>query len=197
MKKIIVITVLALFLAVPVLAASTDFATDADITVSSVAGDVTADLTIISGSNAASWTYSSGALTVTDPDASNKFKIESSDTSVISFLIKNSNNANVACALNTTAGTSYVTLPTGTGTYTIYPSTTNDCDALCAVQTGASSYYHENGTYYLPTCGVLECSSPYTLSAASASTSSTCNPPGSIRRRWRRWRSNSYPDHNR
>jgi len=175
MKKFLVLTVLALFLALPAIAATTDFVADGDITVDPVIGDVTKNLTIVSGSSAASWEYtSSNTLTVTDPGT---FKVQATSTAVVSFLIKNSSGTNVACALNSTPGTSYVTLPTTAGTYTVYPSTTASCSALCTAQTGAATYYVNDGTYTLPTCGVLTCSSPYTLSAATASVSTSCNPP--------------------
>ena len=175
MKKFLVITVLALFLALPVIAATNDFTADADITVDPVVGDVTKNLTIVNGSTAESWSYTaSNTLTVTNPGS---FTVSATSSAVVSFLIKNSSGVNVACALNSTPGTSYVTLPTTSDTYTVYPSTTASCSALCTTVTGAATYYQSNGTYTLPSCGVATCSNPYSLSAASASTSTSCNPP--------------------
>ncbi|MDO8592341.1 MAG: hypothetical protein Q7R92_01040 [bacterium] len=177
MKKLIVTTILALLLAVPVIAATSDFsATTGNVTVDTVTGDgVNQTLLIFSGSSAESWTFSSGTFTVTNPGT---FKVGAADSAVKSIKVKNSGGMVIACANNTTAGTSYVTLPTASAAYTVVPSTTTSCTTLCSTQTGAASYYVNDGTYTLPTCGVLTCSSPYALSAASASTSTTCNPPG-------------------
>ena len=108
MKKFLVLSVLALLLALPVLAATTDFVADANVTVSSVSGgEVTADMLIISGSTAESWTYSSGAFTVTNPGT---FKVGASSSSVKSIKVKNSGGSVIACANNTTADISYVGL---------------------------------------------------------------------------------------
>src|SRR3989338_2278596 len=175
MKKFLVVTVLALFLTLPVIAATTDFVADANITVEAVDGDVAdVNMIILNGSTAESWIFSGGTFTVTNPGT---FKVGSSNSSVLSIKVNNSSGTLKACANNTSLGTSYVTLPTTADTYTVYPSTTSDCSTLCATQTGASTYYQNDGTYTLPTCGVATCSGTYTLSAASASTSTTCNPP--------------------
>ena len=156
MKKFLVSIVLALLVVVPALAATSDFTADANVTVSSVSGgEVTADMLIISGSTAESWTYSSGAFTVTNPGT---FKVGASSSSVKSIKVKNSGGSVIACANNTTAGISYVTLPTASATYTVVPSTTENCATLCTTQTGAATYYVNDGTYTLPTCGVLTCS---------------------------------------
>ena len=175
MKKFLVLSVLALLLALPVLAATSDFTADGNVTVDTVTGDgVNQTLLILNGSSAESWTYSSGDFTVTNPGT---FKVGAADSSVKSIKVKNSGGSVIACANNTTAGTSYVTLPTASATYTVVPSTTENCATLCTTQTGAATYYVNDGTYTLPTCGVLTCSSPYTLSAATASVSTSCNPP--------------------
>jgi len=141
MKKFLVLTVLALFLALPVAAATNDFTADANVTVSSVSGgEVTADMLIISGSTAESWTYSSGDFTVTNPGT---FKVGASSSSVKSIKVKNSGGAVIACANNTAAGTSYtsyVTLPTASATYTVIASDTTSCATLCTTQTGAATY---------------------------------------------------------
>ena len=177
MKKFLVITVLALFLALPVMAATNDFTADANVNVTLVTfGDTTAEMLIMNGSTAQSWAFSGGIFTVTNPGT---FKVgtAAAETTVTSIKVKNSGGSVIACANNTTAGISYVTLPTASATYTVVPSTTENCATLCTTQTGAATYYVNDGTYTLPTCGVLTCSSPYTLSAATASVSTSCNPP--------------------
>lgn len=126
MKKITIMVFISLLVA-PVLAqaATTDFTADANITVSGVTmGDTTVDLLIMSGSTAASWTFNSGTFTVTDPGT---FNVGSSDSTVNAIKMTNSNSLPVPCSTNTTPGTSYVTAPTDSGTYTITPMT-ESCD---------------------------------------------------------------------
>ncbi|MEA1929440.1 MAG: peptidoglycan-binding domain-containing protein, partial [Patescibacteria group bacterium] len=98
-------------------AATTDFTANGDVTVDSVAGSgVTADLTISSGSRAET-VVTSGQLQVTNPDANSRFTVTTSDTSVASLRVTLGGNE-VVCE------TSSVTLPSGSGTYAITPSST-------------------------------------------------------------------------
>src|SRR3989338_2676627 len=85
-------------------AATTDFVANGNITVSSVAGTGgTADLVIKDGSRAASWTYDPTAnfyFKVTDPDATNTFKVvslTSNQSGVSSIHVDNSSGVQVAC----------------------------------------------------------------------------------------------------
>lgn len=128
MKNNLIISLLTLILSVSVVAAATtDFTTNGNVTVSSVLGGSDYyELLIMDGSSAASVGYdASGWLTVTDPDSTATFKVGSANSSVASIRVDKS-SLQVACADNTTAGTSYVTLPTTSGVYTVYPST-NAC----------------------------------------------------------------------
>jgi hypothetical protein len=125
-------------------AATTDFVANGDITVSSVAGagapnvnydPLTANLLIMSGSQTESWTYNAGTFTVTNPDSTNPFQVGSADSSIISIRVNDNAGAQAVCADNTTPGTSYVTLPTASGTYNVYGSS-----SVCvAASTGSSS----------------------------------------------------------
>jgi hypothetical protein len=166
MKKIIVPIILFLLFSIPALASTTDFIAVGDITVDSVTfGSGTADMLILNGSSAESWSYSSGALTITNPDATAGFKIGSADSTVKSVKVKNSANTTVACGENTVPGTSYADLPTVADTYSVEPSVTTDCESLCNVLTGAATY----NTF--PTCGAASCNSGYSLSGSGASAS--------------------------
>jgi len=166
MKKIAISIIFLLLLSLPVLASTTDFIADGDITVDSVTfGSGTADMLILNGSSAESWSYSSGALTITNPDATAGFKIGSADSTVKSVKIKNSADTTVACGENATPGTSYANLPIVADTYTIEPSDTIDCESLCAVLSAAATY----NTF--PTCGAATCNSGYSLSGSGANAS--------------------------
>ena len=136
MKRYLIISlcVLALFTAVAY-AATTDFVANGDITVGGVSGsDITADLTIVNGSKAESWRYSSGVFTVTNPDSTSPFKVSAHNSSVLTISIKNSDGTVAVCTNNTTPGTSYVELPSSGGTYTVSPSSTQ-----CPSGTGGAS----------------------------------------------------------
>lgn len=169
MKKIIIISCLLILgsLGLVSLAATTDFVADGDITVSSMTiGDTTANALILSGSSAQSWTYSSGALSITNPDATAGFKVGSSDSAVVSLRVANGSSTVVNCALNTTPGTSYVSLPITADTYTVTLSTTSDCQDLCPTLSNASSY----NAY--PVCGALSCATGYAVSGSQGT--ATC-----------------------
>jgi len=147
-------------------AATTDFVANGDITISGVTfGLTTADMLILDGSSAESFTFSAGAFTVTSPDSTALFKIGSSDSTVKSIQAAWNGNT-VACSENTTPGTSYLTLPTSSGTYTITPSATTACTNLCTVLSNTASYNS------FPTCGAASCNSGYRLE--SSGSGATC-----------------------
>lgn len=143
MKKYLIINLLMLALvcsATIAVAATTDFVANDNITVSSVAGDgVTADLIIFNGSNAESWTADGSSLSVTNPDATNPFRVGSSNSSVASIRTKNASGSEIDCANNTTPGSSYENIPANnSGTFTVYPS-----NSLCS--TGSSHSFGGGG----------------------------------------------------
>jgi hypothetical protein len=151
-----------------VLAATTDFTADADVTISGVTlGSGTGSLYIRSGSTAESWTFNSGTFTVTNPGT---IHIGSVDTNVKTILIKNGSNSNVACTENSTPGTSVVALPTTADTYTVEASETTACNNFCSTLTGAATYNA------FPTCGAATCSQGYSLSGSGSS--ATCVASG-------------------
>src|SRR3990167_11550687 len=102
MRKKIALTVLALLLAAGgALAATTDFVANGDITVSAVTfGSTIADMLIMSGSKAASWSFSSGTFTVTDPDATAGFTIGSSNSDVNTIKATKSDGTGSVCTEN-------------------------------------------------------------------------------------------------
>ncbi|MFA4890447.1 MAG: peptidoglycan-binding domain-containing protein [Candidatus Paceibacterota bacterium] len=156
--------ILLSLLLVPVigLAATTDFTANANFTVSAVTFDLsTADMLVMNSSTAEGWTYNAGAFTVTNPDSTSPFKISSSDSSVKSIQATLSGST-VACAENSTPGTSYLSLPTGSGTYTIVPSATTACTNLCTALSNTASYNS------FPTCGAASCSSGYRLNGSGS-----------------------------
>lgn len=161
--KTIFLTIAILFALSPVLAATDDFTADGDITVTGVTfGVTTADMLIMNTSTAESWTFDSGAFTVTNPGT---FMVGSinSDVKSIKFM---QGSTNLACAANTTPGTSYATAPTAAGTYTVTPSTTTDCTSLCTALSNTTTYNS------FPTCGSATCDSGYEVSGSGAS--ATC-----------------------
>src|SRR3989344_3478960 len=105
-------------------AATTDFVADGDVTIASVVhGAFTADLLIMNGSKAESWNFDSGDFKVTNPDPSALFKVGSNSGTVRSIRVQvQGESSEAACANNTTQGTDYVTLPSGTNVYLVYPS---------------------------------------------------------------------------
>ena len=154
-KKIKIISFLAIFLsATCVLAATTDFTANGDITISSVTlGTGTVDMTILDTSTSASWEYSSGTFTVTDPGTA--FMISSSNSGVYG-IYATLGGVKVACVKNSTPGTTYLTLPTTAGTYTIFPSSVNLANSLT----------------YNSLCGAATCESGYIIDGTGAA--ATC-----------------------
>ncbi|MEW5908130.1 MAG: peptidoglycan-binding protein [Patescibacteria group bacterium] len=167
--KFYLITILCLLFAPNfIFAATNDFVADANITVSAVTfGASTADMIIFNGSTAESWTFNSGAFTVTNPGSA--FKVGSSDGNVKSIKISSGGSV-LVCTENTTPGTSYATSPTSSGTYTIEPSSTTDCTTLCTTLANTATY----NSY--PTCGAASCNAGYRLSGSGSS--ATCVPIG-------------------
>jgi hypothetical protein len=169
MKKLFSAIIL-LALIFPAIAATNDFTADGNITVSSVTfGSGTADMLILDTSTAESWNFSSGTFTVTNPGT---FMVGSSDSAVKSIKITQG-GSDVACAENTTAGTSYVTLPTASATYTVEPYTSTDCTSLCTSVSNAATLNA------FPTCGAATCNSGYTLSGSGASATCVASASGS------------------
>lgn len=163
-------SLLVLLLATPVMAATDDFTADGNITIAAVTfGETTADLLILSGSTAESWSYDAGAVTVANPGT---FQIGSSDATVKTIRLTQGATT-VACAVNVTPGTSYVTAPTTAGTYTISPSALTTCQDQCAAVANAATL----NTY--PTCGAATCESGYQLSGSGATAVCTAIPPTS------------------
>lgn len=164
-KKLLII--LTLFLPIVVFAATNDFVANSNITVPSVTfGAGTADMLILSGSQSESWTFSSGTFTVTNPGT---FQVGSSDSTVKSIQVTSGGSTQV-CSENTTPGTSFATLPTTAGTYTVSPSATTQCTDLCSAVSNAASLNS------FPTCGAASCNAGYKLSGSGAS--ATCVPVG-------------------
>jgi len=159
MKKLIIFLIMFVFSVSPLLAATNDFTADGNITISGVVGDVTADMLIINTSTASSWSFNSGTFTVTDPGT---FRVGSSNAGVISIKFTDGVATTLACAENTTPGTSYATAPTAAGTYTIVPSTTANCTSLCTALSHAATYNS------FPTCGAATCDSGYEVSGSGA-----------------------------
>lgn len=142
MKKYLIIRFLGLLSLVIspalALAASTDFVANGDVTVSSVAGtDITADLIIKDGSQAET-VVTGGVLTVTNPDPTARFKVMSSDSSVVSIRVTDSNDDEDDCVTNSSPGVNYVELPIIADTYTVKPSTT-DCAAASTASASSGS----------------------------------------------------------
>jgi len=160
MRKNIVIFVLALLLvATTAWAATTDFVASADITVTGVTmGSASVDMTIKSGSKSASWSFSSGTFTVTNPDTTAGFTILCSDSTVKTIKVTKASGAGDKCVANQTPGTTELALSTTADTYTITPSVLPNCTDHCPVITNAASY----NTY--PTCGPATCNSGYAVS---------------------------------
>jgi|GEM_PF-1950744 len=163
MKKILTV-ILSIFFPIIVFAAVTNFVANGNITVSGVTfGLTTANMIIMNGSTAESWSFNNGAFTAINPGSA--FNVGSSDASVKSIQVT-SGSTTLVCSQNTTPGTSYATLPTTPGTYTVLPSATVQCTSLCATLPNTATY----NTF--PTCGALSCNSGYTLSGSGAS--ATC-----------------------
>ena len=136
MKKYLIISLLILvFSVVVVSAATTDFVANGDITISNVNnpdGPPTANLTIVSGSRAESWSYNGGNFSVTNPDATNLFTVSASGVS--SVRVNNSASQEVAC------GSGSVQLPSTAGLYRVFAS-----DSSCAGSSSSSSSSSSGG----------------------------------------------------
>ena len=146
----LVLFLVALLLVTPALAATNDFTADGNITVTGITfGNTTVDMVIKTGSTAESWTFSNGIFTVTNPGSA--FKVTCSTAAVLAISASTGGEV-VACAKNTTPGTSYVTLPTTAATYTIAPSTTSVSNALT----------------YNSACGAATCATNYVVSGSGA-----------------------------
>lgn len=147
-----------------IFAATDDFVAGSDITVSDVTfGGTTADMLVLNGSTAESWTFDSGAFTVSNPGT---FKVGSSDSAVKSIQITQGGST-LICAENTTPGTSFATVPTSAGTYTVEPSATVACTDLCDGVANSASLNS------FPTCGAASCNAGYKLSGSGGS--ATCS----------------------
>lgn len=162
--SLLVIVSLVLSTPVNILAATNDFTANANITVTGVTmGSGTVDMIIMNGSTAESWNFDGGTFTVTNPGS---FSVGSSDSSVGVINI-NRGGSLVECGANTTPGTTSITLPTTSGTYTISPSTATSCStSLCSTLANAATY----NSY--PTCGAASCNSGYRVSGTGSS--ATC-----------------------
>ena len=167
MKNFIAI-ILSLLLPALSFAATNDFVANSNITVAGVTfGVSTADMLIFNTSEAESWLFSSGTFTVTNPGS--VFRVGSSDSAVSSIQVSQGGTT-LVCSENTTPGTSYATLPTTAGTYTISPSATTQCTNLCTALSNTASYNS------FPTCGAASCNAGYSLSGSGAS--ATCRAIG-------------------
>ena len=133
----------------PALASANGFSADADVTVRAVTfGNSTVDMTILNGSTTGSLAYDSGTLTVIDPVS---FKVSCGDSSVYGIRATLSRSV-VACVKNSEPGTSYLTLPSDSGEYTIEPIATNLSYAVT----------------YNSACGAATCESGYVVSDSGA-----------------------------
>lgn len=136
------------------LAASNDFISSANITVGGVSfGATTTDLIILSNSSAQEWSYNEGAFSVTNPDATNLFKVASNDLAVKAIKVLNSSSTIVACVKNSNPGTSFVSLPVTSGVYYVEPSDINLA----------------NVASYNSSCGAATCNSGYVVSGSGSS----------------------------
>ena len=130
MKTYSVLFLSLLFLPVFAFADSSDFVANGRVTISAVTfGESTADMFIFSGSTAQSWTLSSGTFTVVNPGID--FQVGSSDTAVKTIKVNQSGTL-VVCGLNTGPGTTSISLPDSSATYTIIPSADTTCAAIAS-----------------------------------------------------------------
>jgi len=166
MRKNLVIIAIVLLSALPLAVLASGFVANGNITVKLVTFALTTtDLTILSGSTADSWSYSSGSFSVTNPGSAFEVAGSASDSTVGTLTVKDSTNTVVVCEVNTTPGTSYVTLPTTAGTYTVVPSSATSCADSCPRINGASTYNA------WPTCGAATCDGSHSLVGSGASAS--------------------------
>lgn len=167
--NLIIISLCALLPAIS-FAATNDFTANSDITVSNVTfGATTADLLIFNNSASESWTFNNGIFTVTNPGT---FKVGSSNSDVKSIKAI-LDGSDVVCANNTIAGTSYMTIPTTAGTYTITPFSAN-CSGICPTLNNVATYNS------FPTCGAATCNSGYKISGSGASATCVVSGGGGV-----------------
>lgn len=144
----VILWLAATLLALPaqgVSAATTDFTANGNISVPSVTfGDGTATMLIMSGSTAESWSFASGTFTVTNPGSS--FKVGSSD-SAVQKITATQGGATVSCEDNTNPGSTGMTLPVDSGTYTIVPATGGCSGGSGAPASSSSSSSSSASTY--------------------------------------------------
>ena len=165
------LTLIILLLPFISFSSTTDFTATSDTTISDITfSSTTTEMTIKNSSTAESFTFDSGVFTVTNPGT---FKISSSDSTVKSIQISKDGSV-VTCTENTTAGTTYTTLPTDSGIYTIRPSATTDCTNLCTTLDNTATY----NTY--PTCGAATCTSGYIVSGSGANATCVHSGGGSL-----------------
>src|SRR3989338_6277402 len=124
MKKIIVITVLALFLAIfPVMALTDwDFTANSNTIINAVTLNIdgsasTTNLTIVNDSKAESLSFSDGTLTITDA-ATSTFQIYAAYSSI--EMIKIASTSYTSCTANDSTGATPVTIASSTVDGTIF-----------------------------------------------------------------------------
>lgn len=112
---------LLLFLVPAVNAANTDFTANGEIIVTGVTlGSGTADVTILNGSTAESWSFNNGVFTVVN---SGGFRVVSSNSQAASLRVVNTSTGGDACVTNVVPGTTYISVPVDGGTYRVEIST--------------------------------------------------------------------------
>jgi hypothetical protein len=202
MKKILVISVLALFLALPTFAVSNwDFTANADVTITGMTiNSSTADLIIKSGSKARSITFNAnGTLAITNA-ATSTFQIYSTSSEVKAIKIASTTGATTSCTVNDTTGAVPATIASTTEASDIFTVSlitlantltyNNYCGAATCVNgyevsgSGASATCSACtvltgvATYNDTVCGAATCDTGYTLSGSGAS--AICVPPPGI-----------------
>jgi len=202
MKKILVISVLALFLALPAFALTdSDFTADADVTITGLAlNSTTASLVIKDGSEARSVVFNdSGTLAITNASTTS-FKIYSTDSTVKAIKIASTTGDTISCTDNDITGAAPATIASTTLASDIFTvslialSNALTYNYSCGAATCANGYQvsgtGENAscstcpvltgaaTYNTDVCGAATCANGYTLSGTGAS--ATCLPPPAI-----------------
>lgn len=110
----------------PSLCSAAEFTADADIEVQNIThGDHQITFKIFSGSKAASLVANNTSIVVTNVEG--YFRVGSVDSSVVSIKATKTSDGSTTCADNLTLGTSYFSVPTTAGEYTVVPQS-NICD---------------------------------------------------------------------
>jgi len=158
--KIVSLLAISSMMGFQVLAATNDLIISENMNVSDVTlGSGTTNIVVFANSSAESFDIVDGIFTVTNPGSS--FSVGSSNASVKTIVI--SKNGSVQdCIINSTPGTSSITLPVTSGTYTVQPSETTTCSNACSNLAHTATY----NAY--PTCGAATCSSGYTISGSGS-----------------------------